>query len=287
MLHVPDDDGSKLKLVKPAENTYHQHGMIQKINACENNPTTWYALSHYWGPAKANGELWTDIRNHLDDEHGEPIDPKGKNPIYMRSEKRGTLLALLRAYPGSYWWIDVLCARTDTPLDIMGDVYACSTQSISMIDCPPGVIREIHTMKNLDPYFPRASDKEEEIEFDDYFSQYEKLNELFLSLTQCEWWKRVWTWQEMVLPQDILFLSETTTNMSDENMLRMDDLEHYEAMLGKMILCCMRHGTSCGLDKKSQDDSRFIYRHTNIACTNHCLQGTEDFSKIQHLSCFG
>lgn len=240
LLYVPND-GSKLKLVKPAQDSSHQLDMIQRINQSENNPSTWYALSHMWGTTKEEDQIWHKISDHIDDEYGNPINPLGDNPIYMRSEKRDPLLTLLGAYPDSYWWIDVLCARTSTPLDIMGDIYACCTQSIAMIDCDDTTIPAIHDMKQVNPQFPRASG-EQDISFDDYYSQYEQLNELFLALTQCEWWKRVWTWQEMVLPQDILFISETTKTVSDRNMLHMDDLNHFETMLGQMILCCMRQG---------------------------------------------
>ena len=248
LLHVPNDE-SKMNLIKPANNAYHRNRMIQRINECEKNPSTWYALSHMWGTEKIDEQLWRNISEHVNDEDGNPIDPVGKNPIWMRPEKRDTILKLLRDNPDSYWWIDVLCARTDTPLDIMGDIYACCTQSIAMLDCEPDIIPQIHDMKDYDPSF--SSDTPS----DEYSSQYDKLNGLFLSLTRCKWWKRVWTWQEMVLPQDILFMSEKTNDVSDHNMLHMCDLEHFETMLGKMISTCLQHGTSHAFSKHQDDSS--------------------------------
>ncbi|CDH56025.1 predicted protein [Lichtheimia corymbifera JMRC:FSU:9682] len=114
LLHVPDD-GGKMKIIQPANNLYHRNQMIKRINETkQDTPSCYYALSHLWGLTENNRYLWHEIGDYVDDEEGNPVDP-----VSMRPEKRDALLKLLKEYPDSYWWVDVLCARTDTPLDIM------------------------------------------------------------------------------------------------------------------------------------------------------------------------
>lgn len=55
---------------------------------------------------------------------------------------------MLKDHPDSYWWIDVLCARYDTPLDIMNNIYGCCLEYIVMIGREHRLISKIH--KELD-----------------------------------------------------------------------------------------------------------------------------------------
>lgn len=181
--------------------------------------------------------MWDDISNYVDDENGQPMEP-----VPMRVEKRSTLLRLLEDHPDSYWWIDVLCARSnDFPFDILGNVYACCTQCIAMIDCDPGVIPQMNSMWDMDPDFSSGSCSDRPL--GDFLDQYEQLNHLILLLTQCIWWTRVWMWQETVLPQDVLLIAETANQVSSGHMLHVDDLHHFEANLGRMLLFFMENGT--------------------------------------------
>lgn len=76
----------------------------------------------------------------------------------------------------------------------------------------------------------------------DFLDQYEQLNNLILLLTQCIWWTRVWMWQEMVLPQNVLLIAETANHASSDYMLHVDDLHHFEAKLGRMLIFFMENG---------------------------------------------
>ncbi|KAJ8652872.1 hypothetical protein O0I10_011472 [Lichtheimia ornata] len=222
-----------MKLVKPASDSYHRNRIMQRINKGELTPSTWYALSHLWNISKTNQHMWDDIFNYVEDENGHPMEP-----VPMRLEKRNTLLKLLEDKPDSYWWIDVLCARSnDFPFDILGNVYACCTRCIAMIDCDPDIIPQMYSMWDMDPDFSSADRS-----LNDFLDQYEQLNHHILLLTQCIWWTRVWMWQETVLPQDVLLMAETANQVSNDHMLHVDDLYHFEAKLGRMLLFFMENG---------------------------------------------
>ncbi|KAI7878244.1 hypothetical protein K492DRAFT_179994 [Lichtheimia hyalospora FSU 10163] len=203
LLYVPGDR-SKMKLVKPASDSYHRERIIQRIDK-EERVLPHYALSHLWSISKAKPHMWSTIGEYVDDENGKPAAP-----VSMRVEKRKTLLALLNKHPDSYWWIDVLCARTDTPLAIMGYIYACCTLCYALIDC------EVNTIRQLDL-------KRNELVFSAYATwslhEYKEAVTILHTFTESKWWKRVWTWQEAVLPKYVILMPETLTDLSDYNMV--------------------------------------------------------------------
>ncbi|KAJ8652906.1 hypothetical protein O0I10_011440 [Lichtheimia ornata] len=132
LLYVPEDNGDKMQIVRPASNLFHRRRMIKRDNEAKRIPSFYYALSHLWGLTENNRYHWNDINEYVNDENGQPV-----KPVSMRPEKRDALLTMLQDHPDSYWWIDVLCARTNTPLDIIGDIYSCCLECIAMIDCDP------------------------------------------------------------------------------------------------------------------------------------------------------
>ncbi|KAI7874550.1 hypothetical protein K492DRAFT_199873 [Lichtheimia hyalospora FSU 10163] len=153
----------------------------------------------------------------------------------MRREKRDTLLGLLKDHPDSYWWIDVLCARSDTPLDIMGDIYSCCLECIAMIDCEPNLLSRLHTVKNKrkeihDEYYIKAwksskSSSKYLLHGKQIYEKYSELVKDLYAFQQSEWWKRVWTWQEMALPFGVVrFMAETDIDRLESNTIAMDDL---------------------------------------------------------------
>ena len=215
-----------MKLVKPSSDRYHRERILERSSFIRHHggPFNYhtdlphYALSHLWGITK-EPHMW-DIGQYVDDEEGKPAAP-----ISMRPEKRQTLLKLLEGHPDTYWWIDVLCARTDTPLDIMGDIYARCAECIAMVDCEPSTIPEIHS---------RMSQLQNIKETDDngrstFWQASDKLD----TLAQCNWWKRVWTWQEMVLPEKVMLVSERAIELSDCNALNIDDLTAFTDIVEK------------------------------------------------------
>lgn len=226
LLYVPAN-GAKMKTIRPVSDPHHLRRMMKKANEATRIPSFYFALSHLWGISENNRHLWYDISKYVDDENGQPAAP-----VPMRPEKRDTLLRLLRHYPDSYWWIDVLCARSDTPLDIMGDIYSCSIRCIAMVDCPPTLIPQLNTMKDARKDFPRLKSQRGSQSQQYYHSykelydeKYPQLIDLLYTLTQSEWWKRVWTWQEMALPfGGVRLLSETATHVSRSNTVVVDKL---------------------------------------------------------------
>lgn len=122
-----------MRLVRPADNPIHHDAIIQK---------GYHVLSHVWG--NINDYPKWDVSTFITEVDGQPA-----KPVPMRPEKRNTLLALLKANPG-YWWIDVMCARVDTPLVIMGSIYRfCGTCHV-MVDCPPDLIADLKKSRLAD-----------------------------------------------------------------------------------------------------------------------------------------
>ncbi|KAJ8652908.1 hypothetical protein O0I10_011442 [Lichtheimia ornata] len=223
LLYVPEN-GGRMQVIRPASDLYHRRRMIKKINEGKWVPSFYYALSHLWGLTKDNQHHWNEIGDYVDDENGKPMDP-----ISMRPEKRDALLALLKDHADSYWWIDVLCARTDTPLDIMGDIYACCLECIAMIDCEPSLISRIYTIS------PLARKEAEKLKRrgGGSLTYQEQLHQtkgsLFIHLLytffQSQWWQRVWTWQEMALPfGGVRFMAEIDVHRLQTYTITMDDV---------------------------------------------------------------
>ncbi|KAI7875676.1 hypothetical protein K492DRAFT_28486 [Lichtheimia hyalospora FSU 10163] len=204
-----------MRIVRPAEDPYHRKRMIKRINETKPIPSFYYALSHLWGITEDNRHLWHEIGNYVDDEDGKPVEP-----VSMRQEKRDTLLRMLEDSPDSYWWIDVLCAHSDTPLDIMGDIYACCLECITMVDCEPSLIPLLHTMAPAEELFrssvvvgTRYMDLTKYQSYKQrYGMKHSHLVERLFELVQSKWWQRVWTWQEMALPFDVRLMAETGTH---------------------------------------------------------------------------
>ncbi|KAI7881259.1 hypothetical protein K492DRAFT_194483 [Lichtheimia hyalospora FSU 10163] len=195
-----------MHLVKPESDPYHRKRIIDR------HELHYYALSHLWRITKETPYKWDDIGTYVDDEDGKPVAP-----VSMRPEKRGTLLELLRKHPDSYWWIDVLCARTDTPLDIMGDIYAYCTTCYTMIDCTSDIISKLQATISLLLPGHEKSDRWTPCEFWQAAGVFDKF-------TQCDWWRRVWTWQEMALPENVCFIIETAHNIYDSDLLAITDI---------------------------------------------------------------
>ncbi|KAI7883030.1 hypothetical protein K492DRAFT_54604 [Lichtheimia hyalospora FSU 10163] len=200
------------------------------INEAKGIPSFYYALSHLWKITENERHLWEEIGEYVDD-----LDGKPAAPVSMRAEKRDTLLGLLKDHPDSYWWIDVLCARSDTPLDIMGDIYSCCLECIAMIDCEFNLLSRLHTEKNMrkdifDKDFMIAwknskSSSDFLLHCKQTYEKYSELVEDLCAFQQSEWCNRVWTWQEMALPFGVVrFMAETDIERLESNTITMDDL---------------------------------------------------------------
>ncbi|CDH48374.1 predicted protein [Lichtheimia corymbifera JMRC:FSU:9682] len=229
LVYVPED-GAKMQVIRPANDSYHRRRMIRRINEAdeaEGIPSFYYALSHLWGVSPDNRYHWNDISEYVDDEDGQPA-----KPVSMRPEKRDTLLALLKDHPDSYWWIDVLCARTDTPLDIMGDIYAYCLECIAMIDCEPDLISQLHQMEVFDFQHFSQCCSDDVVAARRSYDQCCQLTDSLCILIQSRWWKRVWTWQEMALPfGEVCLMAETGTHKPLSNTITMRELvRNYDKM---------------------------------------------------------
>ncbi|CDS06490.1 hypothetical protein LRAMOSA09018 [Lichtheimia ramosa] len=290
LLYVPskDEKNTKMKLVKPATDLYHRQRIMQRV--IPDDKTTalpHYALSHLWKTSKF-GHQWDDIGHYVDDEDGNPVEP-----VSMRPEKRDTILALLESHPDSYWWIDVLCARTDTPLDIMGDIYACCSRCYAMIDCDASTIPQIRD------YMDRIPDQEgywskrlkriqvNDPQYQPTLDQYKQAVDVLDTFMECDWWKRVWTWQEMVLPREVVFLAETAAHhVSGNHMLDMRLLTRLENNLqtesfripGKPL---KRTGSTRLMEMKRSREAGEAFRDERISLwtLNHLFKAFERSSR--------
>ena len=164
-------------------------------------------------------------------------------PVSMRPEKREPLLAMLRDHPDSYWWIDVLCARSDTPLDIMGDIYACCLECIAMIDCEPSLIPDIHAVSDVKNQvfveYDRLLEASSVAKFESMQLGETKCSQLLKSLDtffETAWWQRVWTWQEMALPQGgVRFMAETNMDRLPNNTITLDELLGFKRIIRVLL----------------------------------------------------
>lgn len=217
-----------MQVIRPATDAYHRKRMAERVNEAKGIPSFYYALSHIWGLTENNRYYWNDISEYVNDEEGQPMEP-----VSMRPEKRDTLLRLLEDHPDSYWWIDVLCARSDTPLDIMGDIYSCCLECVALIDCEPSLIPQLHSMKSARDIFPcinwnhcKVAARDVLLRFRDlYLARYPQLYDTLRALMQSQWGKRVWTWQEMALPfGDVRLMAETGTHRRLSSTITLDEL---------------------------------------------------------------
>ncbi|KAI9312501.1 hypothetical protein BX666DRAFT_2031227 [Dichotomocladium elegans] len=211
LIHVvnTNEEGLSMKIVCPATDRD-----IRKQLKKED----FYTVSHIWD-GKNKREMWTT--------HG-ILDAEG-NPAkaMMRPEKQKTLLALLKSRPG-FWWIDVFCYPKDTPLVIMGDIYRLCRRCYALIDLQANDLKRIKSLsEQLESFDSDAlsngykeqiagKSQEDDITWD------ETMNDLLgwcydvepddikalVNFTSCQWFKRVWTLQEFILPNLLSFISE-------------------------------------------------------------------------------
>ncbi|CDS10626.1 hypothetical protein LRAMOSA11112 [Lichtheimia ramosa] len=220
-----------MSIIRPCHSSYHRWKVKSK---------GYYALSHLWGNAK-DFPYW-DVGTFItQDKH--PVDP-----IPMRPEKRETLLALLKQHPDTYWWIDVLCARTDTPLVIMGDIYKHAKACYAMLDCAPELITRIWKNANYfnalretyERFISGMCDESKNVHvmFDE--SQTFKMTAIrsiaekhswvldtLCSLFQSSWFDRVWTLQEIALPAKTIMISEQCGFATIEHQISFDLLSGF------------------------------------------------------------
>ncbi|KAI7887153.1 hypothetical protein K492DRAFT_233032 [Lichtheimia hyalospora FSU 10163] len=215
VLYISDD--GNMTMIRPADAPEHRKNMEKQRGH--------YALSHLWGNAK-DYPYW-DVGTFIHDWDGKPVEP-----IPMRPEKRNTLLALLKAYPG-YWWIDVLCARVDTPLVIMGSIYRSCKTCFALLDCPVETIHRLSKrhlmpirndifttlMKFYKVFIKASNDGLDEQSAHKLISpaattHFEKLMtyqdeiQAMRDLLECGWFSRIWTLQELVLPTKLVIFPE-------------------------------------------------------------------------------
>ncbi|KAI9319105.1 hypothetical protein BX666DRAFT_2025438 [Dichotomocladium elegans] len=190
----------------------------------------YYCISHLWGPPE-KWEEWCD--SGVIDRQGNPMSVK------IRPEKRAKLLRLFNTYKG-YWWLDVFCARHDTPLDIMGDIYRLSKATYALIDCPEGslshlgnaidvwdfIAAQMYIQINdvVHTYLNRLQDLTSDVAADDVTwdevvgavfkwgytlgQNVDHYIEAVIAIYSCSWFSRVWTLQEALLPKRLYFMYE-------------------------------------------------------------------------------
>ena len=168
-------------------------------------------ISHYWGPKPPK---WED----------HPVTGVEWG-VHVREEKRTRLLQIFSHHKG-YFWMDVFCTNQDDdnkPLDVMGDIYRDCIECVCMLDimCDvDGFISEKELLRDMARDMKKYSSchpgimrmmllqLERGSSLINYATSMEK-HEIYLSgIATAKWFKRVWTWQEAILPPKLLFCSE-------------------------------------------------------------------------------
>jgi hypothetical protein len=203
------------------------------------NVQEYRCISHLWGTAdKTKDYAWKDHKIA-------GVTWK----VEVREEKRERLLQIFNHHKGYFWMDVFCTNQEDDnkPLDVMGDIYKNGFECICLLDCPANTLEEL-TSKNLakicvdiknkhiygsDGYTSYCADYSTRPEIlDNWYSVYfnydgyfdgnisppnnglqnicdesfiGNLETLFLS----QWFMRIWTLQESVLPPIVLLTHET------------------------------------------------------------------------------
>lgn len=188
-------------------------------------------ISHVWGTAnKIKDYVWKD--HDWEDDKG--VKHEGHKvagitwKVEVREEKRKRIMQIFNHHKG-YFWMDVLCTDQDDdenkPLDVMGNIYEKCTECICLLDtiCNiDGFTSEKDVLVDISNDLRDFMERRKELPDEKYGKPPRRYNsldlagnfskgsyELYLgSLMQAEWFERVWTWQEAVLPRRLLFCSE-------------------------------------------------------------------------------
>jgi hypothetical protein len=173
-------------------------------------------ISHVWGTADNTKDYaWKDhdITN---------VNWK----VEVREEKRERLFQIFNHHKG-YFWMDVFCTNQEDenkPLDVMGDIYRKCKECVCLLDsvCDvPGFDSEkelwMDVAKDVKE-FMETDMKRMDSKYDNLYGQIkydspnislgEKYLRYFGSTARANWFQRVWTWQEAVLPQKLLLCCE-------------------------------------------------------------------------------
>ncbi|KAI9316077.1 hypothetical protein BX666DRAFT_2028307 [Dichotomocladium elegans] len=195
----------------------------------------YYTVSHLWGPE----ERWKPWKDHgILGPNGKPMEVK------ILPEKQDTIFKLLLSHPG-FWWIDVFCAQSKTPPSIMGNVYTFCRICYALIDFRLNDfwrIQAIGSRLGLDG--PTKPDRRLINAIAGHYKQrihgrmcsrnrtwYEALDDLLggwykgdpddikalADFFSCRWFTRVWTLQEYVLPDELVFIGESDPDLCDIN----------------------------------------------------------------------
>lgn len=163
-------------------------------------------ISHVWGTGDGKDHVWKD--------HGVGVDWK----VEVRQEKRERVLQVFNHHKG-YFWMDVFCTNQDDnkPLDVMGDIYKNCVECVCLLDsvcdmneftCEKDVLADMS--ENVKRCIKREHDtskRDKLVAYNGLILQQRQISYLD-TMRNGNWHKRVWTLQESVLPQKLLFCSE-------------------------------------------------------------------------------
>lgn len=162
-------------------------------------------ISHVWKTGDGKDYVWKD--------HG-ITNVTWK--VEIRKEKHERLLQIFNHHKG-YFWMDVFCTNQDDdnkPLDVMGDIYRNCMECICLFDT---ICRVDGFTSERDVLTSLAKDVRERTKVaKDFYEKHKRYGKEFSggrvnylkNLSECDWFNRVWTWQEAVLPPKLFFCSE-------------------------------------------------------------------------------
>jgi len=137
-------------------------------------------ISHLWGKTPLE---WKD--------HGIEGVPWR---VRLGEDKRDKLRQIFEHY-GGYWWMDVFCTDQEVvnkPLSIMGDVYRNCVECVCMLDI------------KIPKLFQQPCET--------WSKNFRTLIAHMIDVVECKWSKRVWTFQEWMLPPKVCYTEETVNN---------------------------------------------------------------------------
>jgi hypothetical protein len=184
LIYVDDD----MSLVTPLD---HKEDILEKGYRC---------ISHLWGQSPLKWE------NH-------PV--KGVDwKVHVRQEKRERIMQIFNHHKG-YFWMDVFCtdqSDINKPLDIMGDVYKNCTECICMFDIRKGekYLGEYASEKNFLEKALESIENPTDINWWGANVCLRNFKAFKRQLADSSWSKRVWTWQEAVLPPKVSLCTEVS-----------------------------------------------------------------------------
>ncbi len=168
------------------------------------------AISHVWGKQKKYWPILLGIRGGVN-----------WNVPLSRRDKMGQMKKSMKQYGMRYCWWDILCMNQDKQDEInqeipmMGDYYKGSKMTLVLSDIKYVFYKDFEKWNNI-VYNAAINGRCLSITEQMWMDRYDDTNDL-LNIHQDEWFNRVWTFQEAVMPRRLILvdIDDYHLNLSD------------------------------------------------------------------------